>query len=280
MPRRLVLILAWLQLPASLAIAATTIAAYEKVGPSLREATRSAAAAVTGVSDAMERASETIEARRLLIAQTAGVLAMAATQIGQVEALASRHAKLAPQYAENLHSASGLLITLGEASHSIAGAMDFEVPVGLTFQGMSPVISRSRPFAGRAKMLDDASKELKIVGATLSAAASSLESGAQTLDKTIAETGRHSRILIGELETTIKLVSSKELPDALDSLKRTSASLRALGSTIDEAQGLGIWFLSAGLLLSLWCILNSLSTIGLVSAASRAPVVAVRGPVS
>jgi hypothetical protein len=277
MPRRLVLILAWLQLAASLAIAAVTVYVYSEFRPAFSDGIRSATAAVTGVSEAMERASETIEARRRLISQAAGVLAMAATQIDQVEGLASGQAKVAPQYAQGLQSASALLLDLAGTSRDIALAMDVEMPSGVTIQGTKPVYTTSRPLAGPAKKLYESAARLKDVGTALSTAASSLVSGAQILDKTISETSRQSRTLVGELEKTVNLLASKELPDALDDLKKTSASLRLLSRMIEDAQGIGAWLVFAGLLLSLWCLLNSLTTIGLAAIASPTSVLAARG---
>lgn len=269
MPRTLIIVLAWLQLALSLLIAGGTLLGFDSLDTAIRDGSRSAAAALAGGAEAMEAASNAIEARRLLIEQARSGLEIAAKQIDQAEALAREQAKAAPQYVVGLRSAAGLLDKVADTAQVIATGMNVELPTGVIREGVKPVLTTSRPFAESSKRVSESAAQIKSVGITLSTIASSLGNGAKSLNDAIAQTSHEVRVMLDELHKSLNRVSSKEVPEALDNLKKTSANLRLLSATIGGIQNHGPWLLFGGLAVSLWFFLNSLTIIGLASGARR-----------
>ena len=131
------------------------------------------------------------------------------------------------------------------------------------------IVTKSKPLEASAKELDQVADQMQGVATALSAASTTLDVNAKTLYATIAESGQLARNLVTDIQKTVRVISSNDLPSAVVNLKEISTSLRALSYELHRAEGIGAIFLAMALLLSLWCLLNSLTSIGLASAACR-----------
>ena len=72
--------------------------------------------------------------------------------------------------------------------------------------------------------------------------------------------------MVDEAERTLGRLNTQDLPKALEDLRATSENLRAIGEKVDIASGIGKVLLAVGLLLAVWCALNSVSTLMLANA--------------
>ncbi len=136
--KKLVALLAWLQLVVSLAFAAALLWGYATYHPSLGQFVRSVAASIRSVANVVARSAEILEERGDILDQSAQLLAETRTLINQLLAVAENQSKLAPQHAAGLQSVAsvtgrlgGLLQTVGNLTASIS------VPSGVRFEAVA-----------------------------------------------------------------------------------------------------------------------------------------------
>lgn len=93
----------------------------------------------------------------------------------------------------------------------------------------------------------------------------------KNLSAAFITTSQDTLKVVDEAERTLGRLNTQDLPKALEDLRTTSDNLRAIGKKVDVASNIGKVLLAVGLLLALWCALNSVSTLMLANALPADP---------
>jgi len=258
---RLLATLAWLQLLVSLLLAACIVWGYATYQASFGQFVHSVAASIEAVSDVVVRTAETVEARKDLLDQTAQMLVVTRKLVIELRVSAENQAKLAPQYAEGMRSASTVTTNLSNTFKSIGTGMSFSVPSGIRVEGRRPTVVTSQPLAKQAERLMENSQELKASSESLSGAATGITRDGQNLAAAVIATSDQALKVLAEAEKTLGRLNKQDLPKALGDLKKTSSRLRETSAQVDMVGNVGTVLLVVGLLLSTWCFLNSLGSL-------------------
>lgn len=262
---KLFTLLAWLQLFTSLLLASAIVWGYVTYQASFGQFIHSVAASIGAVSNVVVRTAETVEARRDLLDQTGKMLVVTKNLINELKVAAENQAKIAPQYAEGMRSASTLAGQLSGTLESIGDGMLFSVPTGIQMNGMKPVVIMSRPLENQARALKATAQNIKVVNASLSGISASISRDGQNLGSTFIATCEQALKVVAEAETTLGRIKTKDLPKAIEDLKTTSENLRNISAQVDIVGNVGLVLLVVGLLLAVWCFLNSLGSLMLAS---------------
>ena len=221
--KKLVALLAWLQLIVSLVFAAALIWGYATYHPSLGQFARSLAASIGAVSNVVARSAETLEARGDILNQSAQLLVETRKLINQLLVVAENQSKLAPKHAEGLQSAASITGKLGGALLTVGDRMaGISVPSGLRFEGMKPVITMSNPMAEQAKEARAVAQDIKNVSETMASIATTVGRDGRNLSAGIIATGKQALKVIGETEKTLARINAQDLPKAIAEMKATS----------------------------------------------------------
>lgn len=266
MARKLILFLSWSQLVISIAIGMATVVFYMNFQSPLEKVVHSIAAAISAVSSVMTRTAETITAKRELLDQTRQLLSTTRESIEKLKELSDRQGGAFPQYSTSLQSTSKLIERVGKTFKSISISMMFEVPTGIKMNGINPDIVWSKPLSQAAGNLKENAQQLHEISAGLSLVSATFGRDGKALSDLIGRTSAQALMVISNSERTLEQLKAQDLPKAIADLKTTSENLQSVSMEIDRAGKFGIILLIAGLLMSLWCLLNSLSTIALTSA--------------
>lgn len=266
---RLFSIFAWLQLFASLFLAATIIWGYLTYHSSLGQFVRSIADSVGAVSNVVARTAETVEARRDLINQSAQMLVETRKLINEFRNAAEKQAKLAPQHAEGLRSAAAVTWKLSGLVQKMSDGMMFSAPSDIRWEGIKPVVIMTRPMEAQAREANAIAKDIKSISTSMTNIATTISHDGQNLSAAIVATTSTALEVIDETQKTLGRINTEDLPKALDELKSTSHNLTVVSAQVDTLSKVGDVLLVVGMLLAAWCFLNSLGSLALARSLLR-----------
>ena len=267
----LIAILGWLQLLVSIFLALGMLWIYTTFQAPFGQIVHSVAASIGAVSNVVGRTAETVQARQGLIEQTGKMLVSTRALLQQLQVAAENQAKIVPQYAEGMRAASVVSGKLGGTLQSIGEGLLFSVPTSIELDGMKPVVKMSRPLEKQAQDLKTQAQGIKAVSQSLLDISVTMGRDGKNLSAAFVTTSQDALKVVDEAERTLGRLNTQDLPKALEDLRTTSENLRAIGEKVDIASGIGKGFLVVGLLLTLWCALNSVSTLMLANAQSADP---------
>lgn len=265
MRNRLFALLAWLQLFVSLLLATAIVLGFVAYQASFGEFVQSVEASIEAMSKVVDRTAETVEARRDLLDQTATMLVETENFINALQVAANSQAKLAPQYAAGMQSVATQAGALSTIFQSIGNAMLFSVPTNIQWQGMTPILVMTQPLNMPAQQLIANAQHLQVVSQTLSSAAATISHDGQNLSAAVSATSQQALKVIAEAQKTLARLNTHDLPKALEELRTTSKNLSTINAQVDIVGNVGWIFLIVGLLLALWCFLNSLGALMLAN---------------
>jgi len=262
------IILAWSQLVLSLAIGLAIIFAYMNYQSTVGQFVHSVAASIDAMSNVVTRTAETVEARRDLLDETSRMLVVTKKLINEMRLTAGNLEKTAPAYSAALLSTSKLIDETSRISQSVGTAMMLQMPTGFRMEGMKPVVTMSSPLAKQAQALQDSAIHMKQIAEGISQAAIAVGRDGKSMASAINETSAQALKVTTEIENTLGRLRAQDLPKALADLKATSENLQSISKSVNLVGNIGDVLLVIGLLLSLWCFLNSLSTIAMARSAN------------
>jgi len=91
------------------------------------------------------------------------------------------------------------------------------------------------------------------------AISTSLTKDAQNVGAAIVESSNHAINLLDNIKKSLGQLKGHDLPKAVSELRSASESLRIVSSQVEISRNIGVVLLVAGLLLTGWCFLNSIS---------------------
>lgn len=254
--------LALVQLITSILLASAVVWGYLSYQATLGQFVHSVAASIGAVSDVVSRTAETVDARRDLLDQTGQMLVVTRNLVNELRVATENQTKLGPQYAEGLHSASGVTGKLGNSLESLAEGMSrLSVPAGIQMVGMKPVVVMSQPMAKKGQELRDNAHEIKAISAGLSVLSETLSHDAKNLSAAFIATTDQALLVLTEVEKTLARIKTQDLPKAIADLKSTSENLRSVSAHVDMVGNVGLILLIVGLLLATWCFLHSVGAL-------------------
>lgn len=224
----------------------------------------SVAATLTAVSTVVVRTAETVEARRDLIEKTAQMLALTKNLINELRATTSNQAATSlPEIVKSIHSASLVVGRASITARELGEKLRFEVPTGIHWQGIRPIVVKSRPLEAEANNLSASAPDLKAISESLEVVSVNLGRDGPKLTTAFIATLDQSLKVLLEGEKTLVRVNSQDLPKAVADLKTTSENLRRISDQVDIVNNVGVALLVVGLLIAVWCFLHSMSTLAL-----------------
>lgn len=268
--------LAWLQLLFSVLLASAMVWGYMSYQASFGQFIHSVAASIGAVSNVVVRTAETIETRRDLLDQTGQMLVVTRNLVKALRVAADNQAKMAPQYAAGLRSASNVSEQLGGSLESIGQVFfGLSLPTSIQMQGMRPVPVMSHPWEKQARDFINKAHDIKAISATLSGISDTLNSDdGKNVSSALVVTSEQALKVISEVEKTLEKLKTQDLPKAIADLRVTSANLSQISTQIDMVGNVGLVLLVVGLLLAGWCFLHSLSALMLANSRAFTPVAA------
>jgi hypothetical protein len=264
--RRLLVIFAWLQLVASVAFAVVLLWGYVTFQSSLAQIVQSIVASFGAVSNTVARTAETVEGRRELFNQSAQMLAETRKLIRELVVVTEDQARLAPQTAASLKAAASIAGKLSGLAQAVSDQMMFSAPSGIRWEGMRPVVVMSRPLEASAGNIRTIAQEIKTVSEGMASIATSIGRDGQNLGGAVVASGNQALKVIAEAEKTLERINAQDLPKAIEELKATSQNLNVVSAQVDMLGKGGVVLLVAGLILAVWCFLNSLGFLMLANA--------------
>ena len=267
----LIAILAWLQLLVSIFLALGMLLIYTTFQAPFGQIVHSVAASIGAVSNVVGRTAETVQARQGLIEQTGKMLVSTRALLQELQVAAENQAKIVPQYAEGMRAASVVSEKLGGTLQSIGEGLLFSVPTSIELDGMKPVVKMSRPLEKQAQDLKTQAQDIKAVSQSLLDISVTMGRDGKNLNAAFITTSQDALKVVDEAERTLGRLNTQDLPKALEDLRTTSENLRAIGEKVDIASDIGKVLLAVGLLLAVWCALNSVSTLMLANALPADP---------
>jgi hypothetical protein len=269
--RTLIKVLTWLQLVLSVLLAASILIGYFSYRGSFGLSIEALAENIASVSTVVETTAETVQLNQSLIESTRQTIVLARIQVEEVNAIASNLAKQAPQYVDFFRTASAKVVHLGDSLTSVAEGLMFSAPTSIQMEGLRPVIVTSMPLEAYAKKLKASAQEIKELGSAISSTA------IEGSRKVVASSATTNQLLVqlGDSEKLLDRLQRNDLPKALKEMKSTSENIRTISQQVSVAGNVGGVLFIFGLLLAIWCFLNSLSILFLAnehSATSTATV--------
>ena len=260
--------MAWLQLFVSLFLASAIVWGFISYQASLGQFVQSVSATIGAMSNVVARTAETVEARRDLLDQTGQMLVVTRNLINELRVAAENQAKMAPQYAEGIRSASTVLGKLSGPLQAIGDKLMILSVPSIHMVGVRPVVTMSRPLEKQAQELKTSAQDLKVISESLSGISETIGRDGQKVSSAFIATSEQALKVIAEAEKALAQLKTQDLPKALADLKTTSENLRNISAQVDIVGNVGSVLLIVGLLLSGWCFLNSLGTLVLARSQS------------
>ena len=262
---RMFALMAWLQLAISVLLAAAIIWGYTTYQASFGQVAQSVAASIKAVSDVVVRTAETVESSGILLDQSGQMLSETGKLIKELRVVAENQAKIAPQYAEGVHHASVLMNNVSRTFQSIGDVMlTVEMP-NIRFEGLKPIVTKTRPLERPAQSLIENAKHINGITEGMSGIATTISSDGQNLSKAVIATSEQALKVIAEAEKTLGRLKTQHLPKAIENLRTTSAEVSKVSAKVDIVGNIGRILLLVGLILAAWCFLNSLSMLMLTN---------------
>jgi hypothetical protein len=256
-------VLAWTQLAISLLLAITIIWGYLTFQSSISQFIKSLAASIGAVSTVVVRTAETVEARQATLEETQKMLVVTRQLINELKLMAEHQAKLGPQYAASIKTT---LATLGQMAVLMQkiGVKTMEITVpNIKIEGVKPLIVMTKPFEAQGKQIEQAGRDAKATSVDLTGISESIGRDAQKINAAFIATSDQAIKVIDETEKSLVRLKENDLPKAIVDLKSTSENLRNISANLDMLSNGGIVILASGLLLALWCMVQSLGALSL-----------------
>jgi hypothetical protein len=131
---------------------------------------------------------------------------------------------------------------------------------------MKPVVVMSRPLEASAGKIRTIAQEIKTLSEGMASIATSIGRDGQNLGGAVVASGNQALKVIAEAEKTLERINAQDLPKAIEELKATSQNLNVVSAQVDLLGKGGVVLLVAGLILAVWCFLNSLGFLMLANA--------------
>lgn len=257
-------LLALLQLVCSALLAASIVYGYATYRSSLGQFTEALSASIVSVSNVVGRTAETVESKQSVIESSKQTLLAFSALVKQLNTSALSQARQGPQLAESLRSASALVERLGDTLNSIGEGLMFSAPTGWEMEGLRPIVVMTRPLKNQGQLLLTDAQNIKAVGTSLLNASGTIANDGAKLGTAFVAMGEQTLRLLEETVKTLDRLQGNDLPVALQEMKSTSENLRNVSQQMKIASDISISLLIFGLLLSVWCFLNSLSHLMLI----------------
>jgi hypothetical protein len=255
--------LAWAQFAISLLLATTIIWGYLTFQSSIGQFIKSLAASIGAVSTVVVRTAETVEARQATLEETQKMLVITRQLINELKLMAEHQAKLGPQYAASIKTTLAALGQMAVLMQQIGvKTMDITVP-NIKIEGVKPVIVMTKPFEAQGKQIEQAGRDAKAVSVDLTVISESIGRDTQKVSAAFIATSDQAIRVIDETEKSLVRLKENDLPKAIVDLKVTSENLRNISANLDMLSNGSIVILAVGLLLALWCMVQSLGALWL-----------------
>jgi hypothetical protein len=255
--------LAWAQFAISLLLAITIIWGYLTFQSSFSQFIKSLAASIDAVSAVVVRTAETVEARQATLEETQKMLVVTRQLINELKLMAEHQAKLGPQYAASIKTTLATLDQMAVLMQKIGvKTMEITVP-NVKIEGMKPLILMTKPFEAQGKQIEQAGRDAKATSVDLAGISESIGRDAQKINAAFIATSDQAIKVIDETEKSLVRLRENDLPKAIVDLKSTSKNLRDISANLDMLGNGGIVILASGLLLALWCMVQSLGALSL-----------------
>ena len=255
--------LAWLQLALSVALLACVAWAYAQFGMSLGQSLRSAAATMVSTARVIAMTAETVQANDKLLDDAQALMKSTRQLVEELRGTALNNAALAPKYAEGMQGVAGLLGSAANSFASLGDGLMFSVPTKVELDGIRPIVVMTRPLEPQGTAMKRTASDLKASAVALQTLSTSIARDGQNMAKAIVDTSSKAIKLLDGSEMMVNRIRSQDLPSAVAELRGAAEQLDSLSSQLDMADNLPDWLLAAGLLLAVWCFLNSLGQLRL-----------------
>ena len=261
--------LAYAQIACSALLAATAIFGYVEFRTTLGQFSQSLAATIVSTANVIGQTAETVQAKQSLLDNALATLVSCRKNVEVLRGSVQDLSTYAPKYADGFRSASEYLSSTGETLSRLGDSMMFSMPTSIQLEGIKPVLVMSKPLEGAGQSVKvEAQRLIKLAGG-LEAVSSSLAKDGKNLSAAITETSNNAIKLLDETAKTLASQKPQNLPQAVGEMKSDSEDLHSASRQVNLAAHLGLELLLAGLLLSGWCFLNSLSVLHLTRSQSN-----------
>lgn len=254
---------AYAQLVSSALLAVVVIFVYVEFRATVGQFSQSLAATIVSTAKVIGQTAETVQAQQSLFDDALATLASSRKFIEELRVSAQNQTTYAPKYAVGLRVTSEILSGTGDAYSRLGDSLMFSMPTSIQLEGIKPVFVMSKPLEKSGQSIKADAQNLKNLAGSLLAVSSSLANDSKNLSTAITDTSNNAIKLLDETEKTLTSLKSQTLPQAIAELKSASENLHSASRQVKLAGNLGLVLLIAGLLLSGWCFLTSLSILHL-----------------
>ena len=261
--RSFALSLAYAQLAFSALLAVSIIVGYVEFRATVGQFSQSLAATIVSTANVIGQTAETVQTKQSLFDDALATLASSRKVIEELRGSAQNQTTYAPKYAEGFRVTSEILARTGDAYSRLGDSLMFSMPTSIQLEGIKPVFVMSKPLEKNGQSMKADAQNLKTLGGSLQAISSSLASDSKNLSTAITDTSDNAIKLLNETEKVLTSLKSQNLPQAIAELKSASENLHSASRQVNLTGKLGLALLVAGLLLSAWCFLNSLTVLHL-----------------
>ena len=267
--RSFALSLAYAQLAFSALLAVSIIVGYVEFRTTVGQFSQSLAATIVSTANVIGQTAETIQTKQSLFDDALATLSSSRKAIEELRVSAQNQITSAPQYAEGFRITSDILSRTGDAYSRLGDSLMFSMPTSIQLDGIKPVFVMSKPLEKNGQSMKAEAQDIKSLGGSLRAISSLLANDSKNLSASITDTSNKAIKLLDETEKTLISLKSQNLPQAIAELRSASENLHSASRQVNLTGNLGLVLLVAGLLLSGWCFLNSLSVLNLVNSQSN-----------
>jgi len=251
--------LAWLQITLSIFLAATIIWVYVEYRRPLSQILESGTAVIVSTAEVISQTAESVQKNEIILDDTLKLLISSRTLIEEIRTSTQNQTSYASKYADGVRGASSLLITAGNSVSTIGDSLMLSFPTRFEMDGVRPTVIMTKPFEKHGKSMKSIALELKATGESGMAISTSLTKDAQNVGAAIVESSNHAINLLDNIKKSLGQLKGHDLPKAVSELRSASESLRIVSSQVEISRNIGVVLLVAGLLLTGWCFLNSIS---------------------
>lgn len=255
--------IAYVQLVFSILLAATTIFAYVEFRATLGQFSQALVTTIVSTANLIEQIAEAAQTKQILVDDARATIVSSRKTVEQLRVFTQNQASYAPQYVAGMRKSAEILSGTGGVFLKLGDSMMFSVPTSLRWEGVKPSLVMGQPLEKSAQLIRADALSLKNLGSSLQVIASSFENDSKNLSAAIVDTSNNTVRLLDETEKTLSSLKSQDLPKAIAEMKSAAENLRGASSQVSLAESWGNVLLVAGLLLSGWCFLNSLSVLHL-----------------
>ena len=253
--------IAYAQLAFSALLAVTIIIVYVEFRATLGQFSQSLAATIVSMANVIGQTAETVQTKQSLFDNALATLVSSRKAIEELRVSAQNQISSAPRYAEGLHETAEILASTGNVFFRLGDSMMFSMPTSIQLDGIKPVWVMSKPLEKQGLSLKADAQTLKSLGSGLQAVSTTLSTDGKNLGKALANTSNDAIKLLNETEKTLISLKNQNLPQAIAELKSASENMHSASRQVNSSGNLGLVLLVAGLMLSGWCFLNSLSVL-------------------